>query len=258
MTLHSHPYQSQSEKAFWRPSVSRIHFSEIKDLWQPMPLSRSDLIATAGSCFAQHMRERLQARGASYLDLEPAPPIFSSASEARRWGYGLFSCRYGNIYTTRQLLQLFDEAFGARTPLERVWERDGRFYDAMRPGVDPVGHQDADVVLSLRDIHLAAVRQMFSRLNVFLFTLGLTEGWENLEDGTMLSVAPGTLAGSYDPDRYALRNLRHAEVHADLIGFLDRLRTVNSEARVLLTVSPVPLTATATSKTKICRKEPKP
>lgn len=247
MIVPSHPYRSQPDTAFWRQSVGAIHYSEIKDLWRPIPLSKSDLIATAGSCFAQHMRASLQARGAAYLDLEPTPPIFSSSVEARRWGYELFSCRYGNIYTTRNLVQLFDEAFNARIPRERVWERSGRYYDALRPGVDPVGHENADIVLSLRAGHLSAVREMFAKLDVFIFTMGLTEGWEDLEDGTMYNVAPGTLAGNYDPGRYAFRNLRCSEVRSDLIGFCDRLRAINPGARILLTVSPVPLAATATS-----------
>lgn len=49
---------------------------------------------------------------------------------------------------------------------------------------------------------------MFATLDVFVFTLGLTEGWEAVEDGTMFPMAPGTVAGSYDPTGYRLRNLR--------------------------------------------------
>jgi hypothetical protein len=76
--------------------------------------------------------------------------------------------------------------------------------------------------------------------------MGLTEGWENNQDGTMFAVAPGTVAGTYDPSRHVFRNLRAAEISADMLAFWERLRTVNPRARVLLTVSPVPLAATAT------------
>jgi hypothetical protein len=211
-----------------------------------MPLLKNDRIATAGSCFAQHIGKNLAARGAAFMDMEPAPPVFDSAVEARKWGYGVFSCRYGNVYTTRQLLQLFDEAYGARKPAERVWEKDGRFYDALRASVDPVGHDSAETVLALRALHLAAVRRMFAELDVFVFTMGLTEGWENAEDGTMFAVAPGTVAGTYNPSRHVLSNLRAAEIRADMLAFWERLRRVNPRARMLLTVSPVPLAATAT------------
>ena len=211
-----------------------------------MPLRKSDRIATAGSCFAQHIGNNLAARGAAFMDLEPAPPVFESAVQARRWGYGVFSCRYGNVYTTRQLIQLFDEAHGTRTPEERVWEKDGRFYDALRVSVDPVGQDSSETVLALRARHLAAVRRMFAELDVFVFTLGLTEGWESTRDGTMFAVAPGTVAGTYDPERHVFHNLRAAEIRADMVSFWERLRAVNPKGRMLLTVSPVPLAATAT------------
>lgn len=246
MVAPTNPYKIQPERAFWRASVGSRHYADLADLWEPMPLHKSDRIATAGSCFAQHIGNNLAARGADFMDMEPAPPVLSSTAEARKWGYGVFSCRYGNIYTTRQLIQLFDEAHGTRTPAEWVWEKDGRFYDALRASVDPVGQDSAETVLGLREGHLAAVRRMFAKLNVFVFTMGLTEGWENAEDGTMFAVAPGTVAGTYDPERHAFRNLRAAEVRADMLAFWERLRTVNPGARMLLTVSPVPLAATAT------------
>lgn len=246
MNKLSHPYKNQPERAFWRTSVAQRHYADLSDLWEPMPLLKSDKIATAGSCFAQHIGNNLANRGAVWMDMEPPPPIFATVSEARRWGYSVFSCRYGNIYTTRQLIQLFDEAFGNRKPLESVWEKDGRFFDALRPSVDPVGQINPETVVTLRALHLAAVRKMFANLDVFVFTLGLTEGWELIEDGTMFPMAPGTLAGQYEPSRYTFHNLRQSEIREDLINFWERLRTVNSNARMLLTVSPVPLAATAT------------
>ncbi len=246
MSTSPNPYKTQPERAFWRHAVGSRHYADLADMWQPMPLRKQDRIATAGSCFAQHIGNNLAIRGAAFMDMEPAPPVFNNAAEARKWGYGVFSCRYGNLYTTRQLLQLFDEAHGARTPTERVWEKEGRFYDAMRASVDPVGQDSAETVLALRARHLAAVRRMFAELDVFVFTMGLTEAWENAEDGTMFAVTPGTVAGTYDPSRHVFRNLRAAEIRADMLAFWERLRVVNPCARMLLTVSPVPLAATAT------------
>lgn len=246
MATSSNPYKNQPDRAFWRSAVGSRHYADLADMWQPMPLRKQDRIATAGSCFAQHIGNNLAIRGAAFMDMEPAPPVFENAVEARKWGYGVFSCRYGNVYTSRQLLQLFDEAHGVRTPTERVWEKEGRFYDALRASVDPVGYDSAETVLALRARHLAAVRRMFAELDVFVFTMGLTEGWENAEDGTMFAVAPGTVAGTYDPSRHVFRNLRAAEIRADMLAFWGRLRAVNPRARMLLTVSPVPLAATAT------------
>ena len=247
MSYPKNPYKEQPEKAFWRASVGNRHYTDLADIWQPMPIKKSDKIATAGSCFAQHIGNALAKRGASFMDMEPSPPFFKSTAEAREWGYGVFSCRYGNIYTSRQLIQLFDEAFGKRTPVERVWEKDGRYYDALRASVDPVGQDRAKTVIELRDLHLSAVRKMFTELDIFVFTMGLTEGWEHKEDCTMFAVAPGTVAGTYDPNKYSFHNLRMNEIKDDMVAFWERLKCVNENARMLLTVSPVPLAATATN-----------
>lgn len=244
--LTDNPYKTSPERAFWKAAVGSRHYADLSDLWVPMPLKKGDRIATAGSCFAQHIGHNLARRDARFMDMEPAPPVFHSDSEARRWGYGVFSCRYGNVYTSRQLVQMFDEAHGNRVSGEIVWEKQGRFFDALRPGIDPVGQENPDAVLALRRSHLAAVRQMFAELDVFVFTMGLTEGWELVSDGTMFPVAPGTIAGNYRPGDYVLHNLRHHEVYGDMLAFWEGLRAVNPGARMLLTVSPVPLAATAT------------
>ena len=243
--MAKNPYAAKPNRAFWKKAVADIHYMDTTELWEPMPLRRSDRVATAGSCFAQHIGNNLARRGADFMDMEPAPPLFATTEEARHFGFGVFSCRYGNIYTSRQLVQLFDEAHGERTPAERVWQKGDRFYDALRPGVDPVGQDSAESVLALRKLHLAKVREMFAGLDVFVFTMGLTEGWEAVSDGTMYPTAPGTIAGDYDPSAYRFRNQRHGEILADMQAFRDRLKAVNSGARILLTVSPVPLTATA-------------
>ena len=240
--MSDHPYRDLPARQFWKRAVSDRHIADLAELWKPIRLTRSDRIATAGSCFAQHIGRQLSARGAAFMDCEPAPDAFVSAHEARRFGFGVYSCRYGNIYTSRQLVQLFEECFGKRSPTDVVWERNGRFFDALRPSVDPVGQDSAETVLRLRERHLAAVRRMFETLDVFVFTLGLTETWLSRCDGTAFPSAPGAIAGSYDPEAHEFGNLRYPDILADLTAFIDGLRAVNPRARVLFTVSPVPLT----------------
>lgn len=244
--MPSNPYCKLPPRAFWRTAISEVHYAELADLWEPLALSRQDRIATAGSCFAQHIGNNLARRGAAFMDLEPPPPaLFASVADARRFGYQVYSCRYGNIYTTRQLVQLFDEAFGRRSPVEIVWQRDGRFFDALRPSVDPVGQASAEQIRRLRESHLARVREMFQTLDLFVFTLGLTEAWLSRTDGTAFPTAPGTICGEFDAARYEFRNFSYPEIMADMNRFWSGLREINPRARLLMTVSPVPLTATA-------------
>ncbi len=238
------PYADLPERAFWRPAVADRHYTGFAEIGSGPYLGEEDRIATAGSCFAQHIGRRLRGRGFGYLDLEPAPEGFPPG-EAMRHGFGLFSCRYGNIYTVRQLLQLTYEAFGKWEPVEAVWAKDGRYYDAFRPGIDPVGHGSPEDVALLRRVHLAKVRKLFTEMTLFVLTLGLTEAWESTRDGTVYPTAAGTIAGEFDEEKYRFRNFRYQQILEDFEEFWAFLQGVNPGVRMILTVSPVPLTATA-------------
>lgn len=239
------PYRRLAPHAWWSASVSKRSSSEVDPVVSaPFAISRSDRIATAGSCFAQHIARALAASGYNYFVVENlegiAPPEI-----ALQFGYGVFSARYGNIYTARQLIQLFDRAHGVFAPDETAWESNGRWYDPFRPYVEPGGFATLDNLLDDREGHFASVRRMFRELDLFVFTLGLTECWECRKDGAVLPSCPGASnIGRFDFERYNFRNLTAGEVTEDLKAFVDRLQRVNPSAKVLLTVSPVPLIAT--------------
>ena len=143
------------------------------------------------------------------------------------------------------MLQLTYEAFGQWQPVDAVWEKDGRYYDAFRPSVDPVGHACADDVVLLRRLHLEKVRQLFTEMTLFVFTLGLTEAWESVADGAVYPAAAGTIAGTFDEAKYRFRNFRYQQILEDFEDFWTFLKSINPDVRAILTVSPVPLTATA-------------
>ncbi len=158
----------------------------------------------------------------------------------------LFSARYGNIYTARQLLQLFHRAYGAFGPREDVWiEADGRVLDPFRPTTQPGGYVSEAEMRADRAQHLAAVRRMFETADVFVFTLGLTECWVSAEDGAVFPLCPGVEGGVFDPERHRFYNQPAEDVTADMAAFVEALRQVNPAVEVVLTVSPVPLMATA-------------
>lgn len=117
--------------------------------------------------------------------------------------------------------------------------------DAFRPTIEPEPLSSAEEVVALRQAHLSAVRQLFEGCDLFVFTLGLTESWVSLDDGAAYPLCPGTSGGEFDPTRHAFCNLGFTEVMADMRAFMARARTINPAMRFLLTVSPVPLMATA-------------
>lgn len=238
------PYQGLPDSSFWRRAVADVAPGDIDPVVQAsLRLSRTDRIATAGSCFAQHIARTLQREGFNYFVVDS--PAGLDASSARDQGYGVYSARYGNVYTARQLVQLFDRAHGEFRPIDDAWQRpDGRWVDPFRPQVDATGFDSADAVRADTARHLADVRRLFAELDVFIFTLGLTEAWRSCQDGAVYPLAPGVVASRFDPQRHEFANFDVSEVQGDLDGFIHRLRSVNPRARILLTVSPVPLIAT--------------
>lgn len=244
-SFRKHPYAGLPDHQNWKKSFKDIPLHEIDLAIDSAPFIKgTDKIATAGSCFAQHIAKSLSSSGYNYFIAEK-PSTSMSKTEAINNGFGIFSARYGNIYTARQLLQLFDRAFSTFNPNLPEWDKDNnKVVDPFRPQVTPEGFANTDAMLADRKSHLSAVKRMFEELDIFVFTLGLTEAWRHKVDGAILPIAPGVTAGIMDTNEYEPVNFSFSEVYTDMVEFLDKLKAVNSTAQVLLTVSPVPLMAT--------------
>jgi hypothetical protein len=234
------------DKAFWRRSVAAVAPAKVDPVGLfDLRINLETKVATAGSCFAQHIARYLRKSGYCYYVAEPGHPILP-ARVRESHNYGLFSARYGNIYTARQLWQLFERAYGRFEPSEDAWEKaPDAFLDPFRPTTQPGGYVSRDELIADREQHLAAVRKMFETLDVFVFTLGLTECWRSTDDGAVFPVCPGVEGGTFDPSRYEFYNQSVEDVLADLTAFRDGLEAVNPQAQIIFTVSPVPLVATA-------------
>lgn len=245
-----HPYEGLPPSAFWQSAVATKHPLDIADLaLAKRKLRPEDRVASAGSCFAQHIARRLRRDGFNYLDVEP-PPMWLRAKNHARFGFGLFSARYGNVYTSAQLVQLLERAQGRFDPLEKVWidPARGRVFDPFRPTIEPDGFGSEDEALRCQEGHLHSVRTLFAKCDVFVFTLGLTETWRSKLDGSVYPMCPGTGAGTFDERKYEFVNLTYDDVMRDMRQFIRTLSRRRAPIHFLLTVSPVPLTATASGR----------
>ncbi len=241
----THPYDRLPADRFWRSGVADLDPLQIAGLWQPkLNIKRRTRIITAGSCFAQHFSRALVARGYRWMDHEPGPAGLTPA-QRHDYHYGTFSFRTGNIYTPRMLRQWLTWALTDTAPPDEVWHKDGRLYDPFRPAVEPDGFANLDELLASRAETLAAIRAAVAASRVFVFTMGLTEAWANRATGAEYAVCPGTLAGEFDPAAHVFVNHGFAGLMADMTEVLRLLATANPLLHMLLTVSPVPLTATA-------------
>tara|TARA_R110000868_G_scaffold375711_1_gene640382 strand:+ start:23119 stop:24306 length:1188 start_codon:yes stop_codon:yes gene_type:complete len=253
--LKPNPYSQLSDRSFWRSAVAQHNFLQISGLWRAkFLLSPDDRIITAGSCFAQHIGTALKERGFNWYDAEPAPvnhnvaqpkPDVLSLVDQRAFNYGVFSFRTGNIYTTSLLLQWIDWATGERAASDEVWQDGERFFDPFRPVVEPEGFSSALEVLTSRTGTIEAVDRAIRNCSLFIFTLGLTERWQNKVTGVEYPMCPGTAAGAFNPDEHVFDNMNYEQVKLTLSEAIRKARAINQDCRFLITVSPVPLTATA-------------
>jgi len=243
--VKKHPYMGLSSYHFWKsePGIKNPHnFDPV--VTAPFRISPEDRIVTAGSCFAQHVAKYLSQTGYNHHITEPAHPIFSDEI-VRHYNYGMFSARYGNIYTTRQLKQLFLRAYDEFVPLDDYWlGTNGNYVDPFRPQIQPGGFASVEELREDREQHLFAVRKAMEELDVFVFTLGLTESWQNNQDGSIYPLAPGVAGGAFEETVYSFKNFSLSETETDLLFCLEFLKQKNPDCRILLTVSPVPLNAT--------------
>jgi len=237
-----HPYKQAPDRAFWSRSVSRdFDASSVADA-PPFLLTRDDRFMSAGSCFASNVRSYLEGAGYRYTVTEAAHPLWSEWVEEAY--YEAFSARYGNIYTARQMVQLLERGLGSFQPAEEYWQSDGTLIDPFRPGLRYRARSVGEFRALTRQ-HLRAVLRAVEISSVFVFTLGLTEAWVSTDDEAVFPACPGTVAGAFDERRHKFRNFSVEEVTRDLVRMVSLARSVNPSLKVIITVSPVPLVATA-------------
>ncbi len=246
MSTRKHPYIGKPDQQFWKSASGARGFAALDPVSTPsFRIAPQDRVVTAGSCFAQHVARHLVQAGFRHHVTESAHPLIRKA-DRDLFNYGVFSARYGNLYTARQLLQLLQRAYGQFVPQETAWPlAGGGVVDPFRPQIQPGGFIHAEELAADRAQHFAAVRRAIEELDVFVFTLGLTEAWIDRRDGAVFPLAPGVAGGSFDDSIHGFHNFDVAETVADMNAAFAMIRERNPAARFLVTVSPVPLNATA-------------
>jgi hypothetical protein len=240
------PYQDLPPEGYWRTGV-QIPAHEghgFPNLWRSkFPIDSSTKIITVGSCFAQHISKWIKGNGFSWVDSEPGDAALS-LKEREENGYGVFSFRTGNIYTPALLKQWVFQALQLEKEVDEVFEHEKHYFDAFRPLIPVTGFTDPADILAARQVTLACIREALQESDLFIFTLGLTEGWKN-KQGYVYPLCPGTVKGEFKSAEHRFVNYSYQQILDDLNSTMDAIVKVNPRMRFLLTVSPVPLTATA-------------
>lgn len=170
-------------------------------------------IAAFGSCFAEHISVWLARRRFSVLTQKDGE---YRDSYLVQFGEGMVN--------TFALRQQFEWAFEGKRAEGELWHG----YDARAFGYDE----------NVR----AATRALFDQTDIFVITLGLSEVWyDSVTDGVLWRAVP---RDKYDPTRHRFRVSSVDENRANIRAIYDLMRAYRPDAKVVFTLSPIPLVAT--------------
>lgn len=193
-------------------------------------------IFTIGSCFARNVENALIDRGFEIpsRDALRADPEFAAIGPNILNNYGVPSI-YNEVMWGLGLKEFVQEE--NFFPMGEDKYVDIHLNQSLRPA-------------SLRTVatRRAAIRQAYSRIReckVVVITLGLTECWYDTRTGMYVNTPPRRKLIRDFPDRFELHVLKLSETMEFLTKTIEAIRTHGRpDVRVIVTVSPVPLTAT--------------
>lgn len=196
-------------------------------------ITRSTPIASMGSCFAREIRKVLLENGYNYITEETDNPASVHASAAWERTYNTFSMR-----------QIFEYTFAEWTPDLRWWisPDSKRVQDPYRRIIlyDSLDEAEQDFAY-----HRQCSRRALEKAEVLILTFGLTEIWEDTEDGAVICLPSGPYPKEGgDMRRYRFRVSRYNENLENLERIHDIMARHIPGCKLLVTVSPVHLWAT--------------
>lgn len=195
-------------------------------------------IFTIGSCFARNIEKALADKG---FDI----PTRSFAIDKREWAGDPVALL--NNYVPASIAPQIRWAFGLETfdiETHCLEARPGRYVDLqLTSALRPLPRED---VIARRE-RINAVYRHLAASQAVVLTLGYVEAWHDRKSHRHINTAPPKSVLDQDTGRFELHVLDYEEVHAslvDLVALLDQV--CPSGYRIILTVSPVPLTVTFT------------
>ncbi|UWQ19985.1 GSCFA domain-containing protein [Jannaschia sp. W003] len=201
----------------------------------PFRIRPGDSVFTIGSCFARNVEQEMARANIRLPTREVmARPEFVNLEAASLNNYGTPSI-------WNELAWSFgEEAFDPDAHLVEVMPN--RWVDLhLNPAIRP---ETREVVLRRREAIFETYRAS-ATCKMIVLTLGYVEVWKDTWTGSYLNAVPRPSLIRRDPKRYELAVLDAAEATDYLMRALDILRRHGRpDMRVVLTVSPVPLSQT--------------
>jgi hypothetical protein len=213
---HARPFYRGEHANFWptEDSFKRDDFLAeycAKGIMPEQPFISADTVVVAfGSCFAKHISDHLAGIGFRV--------------ESRTGDKAYISAIGDGIVNTYAIRQQFEWAWENKVPEVSLWHG----YDGQAYGYDEAVRLDT--------------KRIFDAAEVFIITLGLSEIWYDEPTGHVFWRA--VPQEHFDPARHKFRVASHAENTANLTAIREIIRKHRPSAKLIVTLSPIPLLAT--------------
>jgi hypothetical protein len=227
---------NKSARDFPNASDSRSRSGTVFPLHRPkFPalFARGRCIFTIGSCFARNIEEAL-------VDRDIFLPTRTFSVPTAEWPFrpnGLL-----NEFTPGTIAQRIRFALEGRDfPTETLIPNAGLHADLLVIGGADLSWERAIA----RRAEMAGVYRHLASADLVIITLGYVEAWFDHATGLFLNRMPPPQAAAAEPDRFVFRRLDIDDSMALLQPALHAL--ADAGIRIILTVSPVPLSVTFTA-----------
>ena len=207
-------------------NLSQEFFTQPSERY-PKIIDKTTPITSIGSCFAVEIRQHLQDAKFNFINTKDS------------WAG---SAEWGRVYTTKNLLQIFQYTFTEFLPNIRTAQSSKGYFDPYREG--PFFQTEEAAVEALLQ-HYEDSRRALTECRVLIVTPGQNESWiDKTNELAWVHRPPAETREAFGEDRFFVKQFSLEENIGYLNSSLELLWANNPETKVIFTLSPVPSDAT--------------
>lgn len=226
-------------------------FADIRSGYTGTRLVKDDAVFTMGSCFAREIEHALRQRGGNVVSISPAAiagPEFSGVKRGKTSQLTSFFHRYTPRSMWHEFHAAFDELPSWDIGRSLLFELDSDSYSDLNYVLPAGADTSLAGTLKRRMIARDLVRTA-ETAKVVVVTLGLIESWRHVPSGLYANrFDPKVALRHRDDFEFELADFDDTMTCLEEIYQLVRSRHTTGDFRFVVTVSPVPLGSTFTTK----------